>query len=145
MPLGRPNWRHWSRYLPSWSNIWMRLFSRSPTNRRPWLSIAMACASGSSRGPPGLRKRHRLLAVGRELDPLVADAVAAARIRPPQIAFRVERRAVREDEHAVAERLEELAARIVFEDRRLGPAGAGIRRAAMNDVDRAVGGRFDRG
>jgi hypothetical protein len=52
---------------------------------------------------------------------------------------------VREDEHAVAERLQELAAGIEFEDRRLRTAGAGIRSAAMEDEDGAIGCCLDGG
>src|SRR5262249_62024615 len=43
------------------------------------------------------------------------------------------------------EHLAELAVGIEFEDRRLGPAGTGIRRAAMDDEDRAVGSCLDGG
>jgi hypothetical protein len=73
----------------------------------------------------------------------MAFTIRAARVGDPKIAFAVDSRAVWEVEHAFAERLEELAARVEFEDRWLGAAGARIRKAAMNHVDAAVGGLFD--
>ncbi len=55
MPLGRPNWRHSSSHVPFWSKIWMRLFSRSPTNSRPRESIAIVCGSLNSPRPDPFR------------------------------------------------------------------------------------------
>ena len=51
MPLGRPNWNHWSMKLPSASKIWMRLFWRSATNSRPWESSSREWISSNSPGP----------------------------------------------------------------------------------------------
>jgi hypothetical protein len=39
---------------------------------------------------PGLSKPHEFDAVRRELDRLMADAVAATRVRHPQIAFTID-------------------------------------------------------
>src|SRR6516162_3436802 len=49
--LGRPNCFHSRRYLPSWSNAWMRLLERSATKSRPAESIARRCGVSNSPGP----------------------------------------------------------------------------------------------
>src|SRR6266496_786045 len=43
MPLGLENCFHSARNLPSWSNIWILLLPRSPTNSRPLESNASVC------------------------------------------------------------------------------------------------------
>jgi len=79
-----------------------------------------------------------------ELEHLMAFAVRAARVGDPEIAFRVDGRTVREDEHARTQRIEQAGAHVVFQDRR-----SGRRRrnsgSAVNDIDVAVRRCLDAG
>src|SRR5882762_7994186 len=50
-PLGRPNCFHSAMNAPSCPRIWMRMFPRSATKRRPWESMAMSWGGRNSTGP----------------------------------------------------------------------------------------------
>ena len=75
----------------------------------------------------------------------MALAVGALRVGHPQIAVAIDCGSVREDEHALAKRREQLAAGVVFQNRRFGAVFTRVRKAAVNDVDDAVRRRLDRG
>src|SRR5439155_20153591 len=92
-----------------------------------------------------LAERHERFALGTELEDLVALPALAARVGHPEIAVAIHRRAVREVEQTFAPALEEPAAGVVFQDRRLRAAGARIGKAAVDDVDRPVGRGLDGG
>src|SRR5438105_1189979 len=72
------------------------------------------------------------------------DPVAALRIGNPEVALAVEIRSMRPDEQAGAERLEELATAVVFQDRWLAAPGARVLVTSMYDIDAAVGRLLDR-
>ena len=73
---------------PSWSKIWMRLFSRSPTKRRPRESIAIVCGSLISPGPdPFLPHSLTNLPSLRELHDAIVLAVAVT-VRDEDVAVR---------------------------------------------------------
>ena len=57
---------------------------------------------GTGAADARLAERHQHLAVGAELEDLMALAVLAARVGHPEVAVAVHGRAVREDEHALA-------------------------------------------
>src|SRR3954467_92365 len=94
---------------------------------------------------PSLPQGHHQPASWIELEHLVSLAVGASRIGHPEVPGAVSRGAVRKHEQALAERLEQLAAGVVLQDRRLGPAGAGVLEAALDDEDAAVWRRLDGG
>src|SRR5689334_16010769 len=91
-----------------------------------------------------LAKRHQHLALWAELEYLVPLARFSARVGHPQVAVAIDGGAVREDEHALTPRLEQLAVLVVLQDRRLAAAGAGVGEAAMNHIDGSVGCRLHR-
>ena len=111
----------------------------------------------------GLAERQQHLAIGAELDHLVADHLGRHRrqrrisglagpagrqvaltVGHPDVAVAIDVDAVREDEHALAEARDHLAALVELEDgleRRhfiLGAIPAGIRRAPLGDPDAAA-------
>src|SRR5215469_5728345 len=96
-------------------------------------------------GDASFAEGHEHLSLGIELEDLHPLAVLRLLIGYPQVALRINRGAVGEDEHVFAPGLEELARSIELENRWLGAVGAGIVVAAMDHVDAAIGGNFDRG
>jgi hypothetical protein len=66
-------------------------------------------------------------------------AALAARIGEPEITVAIDRPSMWKDEHPLAPGFQKLAVGVVLQDRRFGPACAGIRETAMNDIDAAVG------
>jgi len=72
----------------------------------------------------GRSERHQHLAAGAEFENLMSLAVLAPGVGDPEIAVAIDRRAVREHEHPRAPLRDQLAARVVFQDRRLTPARA---------------------
>ena len=59
--------------------------------------------SGPSPATPGLPERHQDLAVGAELEDLLALPVFVLRVGHPDVAVAIDRHPVRLDEHPVAE------------------------------------------
>ena len=93
----------------------------SATKMSPFGAVTTADGALNSSGPlpgvSGLAERHQHLAVGAELEHLVAFAVAAEAVGHPHVAVAVDVQAVREQQQAGAEALQQLAGRIEFEDR----------------------------
>ena len=83
-----------------------------------------------------LAERHHQLSVARELEHLLADAVARAAVGDPEKAVAVDADAVRPHEHLLAPRLQHLARRVELDDRRL---GAVEREDPAGRVDRHAG------
>src|SRR5688500_13475478 len=83
------------------------------------------------------------------LDVVAGDRAGGARsgagLGHPQVAVAIDRGAVRKQKHLLAEAGEQLALRVVFEDRSLAAPGARVLEAAVDDVDRPVRGSLDRG
>jgi hypothetical protein len=100
-----------------------------------WLSVTKISPLGATTTSVGWSKASAP-------DPL---AVLAARVGDPQVPARIDGRAVREYEHPAAPAREQLPLRVVLENRRLGSAGARVREAAMDHVDRTVGRGLDGG
>ena len=88
-------------------------------------------------------ERHQHRAVGAELEDLLSHLAVAARIGDPQVAVAIDGGAVREEEQPGAKGPEQPAGLVVYEDRRLGPALAGIVGTPVHDVNRAVGRRLE--
>ena len=100
---------------------------------------------GPGAAHPGLAQPHQHLAVGAELDRLVALAAAAAGVGHPQVAAAIHRAAVREVHQALAEAAQQPPGAVEDQDRRLVAAFAGVVHAAVDDEDLAVGRRLDGG
>src|SRR5205823_3359825 len=75
---------------------------------------------------PRLAERQQQLAVGAELEDLMALAAFAEPVGHPDIVLRVDIDPVRKDEHAAAEGFHQLARLVEFEDRIERGVGAGI-------------------
>jgi len=89
-------------------------------------------------------KRHQDLSFRAELENLVSFAIPTAGVSHPEVAVAVHRGTVRKDEDVLAEGREQLPVLAVSEDRRFAASGARVLEAALDDVDRAVGRRFNR-
>src|SRR5512134_1424281 len=85
-----------------------------------------------------LAERHQDLARWTELEHLMPFAGRAAGVGHPEVAVAIDGRAVREHEHVLAERREQLSVLVVFEDWRLAAPGARVLEAAGDDVNRSV-------
>ena len=72
---------------------------------------------GTAAGGVRFAERHQDLAVGAELENLVAFAAAAEPVGHPHVALAVDVQTVREQQQAGAEALQQFAGRIEFEDR----------------------------
>ena len=89
-------------------------------------------------GDAGLAERHQQLAVGTELEDLMAFAARRPRVGHPDVAVAIDREAVRERRTSLRPTTSAVCPTVELEDRRFGSSGAGILEAAMHDVDVAV-------
>ena len=104
--------------------------------------------AGLGAGDSGLAQRHQNLAIGAEFENLHAPAIPGLFVGHPEVALPIDRGTVREDKHALAPSLQQVARRVELENGRLSAAGAGVVVAAVDNVDAAVGRHFhgcDRG
>src|SRR5207237_1308 len=85
------------------------------------------------------------LALGAELDDLMAFTVGAAGVGDPEIIVAIDGGPVGEDEHAASKPGEQFAGAVELEDGVLGSAGAGVFEAAVDDIEVAGAVRFDGG
>ncbi len=92
----------------------------------------------------GLAERHEHLAIFAELEYLLALAVLALAVAHPEIAVAVEGKAMRKDEHARAEGLQQFAVRVEFHDGIERRPRTAIHSAPVGDPDVAVAGGEDR-
>ena len=111
--------------LPSFVNFTMRALVLPPwpsaTKMSPFGAITTADGALNSirtaAGDVRLAERHQHLAVGAELENLVAFAAAAEPVGHPHVALAVDVQTVREQQQAGAEALQQFSGRIEFEDR----------------------------
>src|SRR5262245_55013565 len=91
---------------------------------------------GAIAGDAGLAQRQQYLAVGTELEHLVALAVLAEPVGDPHVALAVDGEAMRKKEEPGAEALHQRAGGIELEDRWQARAVAGERRARFHQRGR---------
>src|ERR1700722_10612472 len=124
-PGPEPFWPQALMNLPLLSNFTMRALVLPPwpsaTKMTPFGATSTADGALNSSGPPAgaaaLAEPHQLLAVGAELDRLMALAVLADAVGDPDVAVGIDGEAVGQHEQPRAERLHELARGVEFEDR----------------------------
>src|SRR5262249_41750931 len=93
----------------------------------------------------GLAERHQYLPIRVELEDLIPLAAFGARIGHPEITLAVERRPMWEVEQSFSPGLEELAVRVVLQNRWLAATDARVVEAAFDHVDRSIGRTLHRG
>src|SRR4051795_10310830 len=111
--------------VPSFANLTMReLTWPSETKMSPLgataTSVGLLKVSGAVARHAFRAEGHQQPAVARELEHLLADAVAGAAVGDPQEAVAIDADAGRPHEHLLAPRLQQLARGIELDDRRLG-------------------------
>jgi len=85
-----------------------------------------------------LTKRHQDLSIRVELEDLLALSIFSLGVGCPHVPVSIHKDAVRNHEHPRAEAFYQLAGMIKFEDRRFGPARAGVSSASLSHPDVAV-------
>src|SRR6267378_7826125 len=89
-------------------------------------------------GDSRLTERHQDLSIRVELEDLLALSILSLGVSCPHVPVPIHQNAVRDHEHLRAEALHELAGMIKFEDRRFGPARAGVSSASLSHPDVTV-------
>src|SRR6267378_1300113 len=89
-------------------------------------------------GDSRLAERHQNLPVRAKLENLLALSIFSLGVSCPHISVPIHKDAVRNHEHPRAEAFYQLAGMIKFEDRRFGPALAGVSSASLSHPHVAV-------